>query len=259
MSDSGAWRDAAAGRHEPGVRDAWTSERTGPKQSTSWAHATTPSRRPRCRHRRSLPHRACSPPPRPPRASARPRRSSTSSSPDTPSPASASAEPSGPPGRRRPTRVQVRPDQAPGVSVQPTSLARADSSASPASSSLKPTTLLIASAAVPRIDSRPPTLCQWLNAATANGRPVNTLSRTPVRPRVQTQSCTLVRPVHASTRRAQRRHGHEPARAAERPRQRRRRRCRRPSTQAVSAGAMFWLWWNRLPGSWSRLTAASRS
>lgn len=33
------------------------------------------------------------------------------------------------------------------------------------------------------------------------------LSRTPVRPRVETQTCTLVRPVHASTRNAERRHG----------------------------------------------------
>jgi hypothetical protein len=45
----------------------------------------------------------------------------------------------------------------------------------------------------------------------ASDRRATRVRRTPVRPDIPTQTCTPVRPVDASTRRAQGRHGHEPA------------------------------------------------
>jgi hypothetical protein len=65
-------------------------------------------------------------------------------------------------------------------------------------------------------------LCRCPNAVAALSTPANAVSRTPVRPQVRIQTCTLVRPVEASTRRSHGRHGHEQARAADRAHQRRR-------------------------------------
>lgn len=143
---------------------------------------------------------------------ARPRSGASASAERSGSPRTSSTDSSAEPARPRPQRTS-RPPSARAVST-PETTPRIAAVAMPAS---------VSDRAAPQDADRPPEQPRCPNAATARSTPANAISRTLVRPPSRTQTCTLVRPVGASTRSTLRRRGHEPARAADGARQRRRR------------------------------------